>query len=143
LTLTVENADTDIDGSGKNYYGYLQFIEQADPDITLQLDVANLFTGPVPVEASDAESFIRKCSSRISYLHLKSARDGEPLTTLNGNPLDFKKIISIIHEAGVEYIAIELLTDKSEEQVFDNMSTSIDYLERESIISVSGKYDDN
>jgi len=136
LQLTVENADTDIDGSGKSYYGFLQFIEQTNQEVTLQLDVANLFTGPLPVNAWQAESFIRKCSSRISYLHLKSARDGEPLTVLDGNPLDFKTILSIIHEAGVRYIAIELLTDTSEEKVFENMSSSIDYLEKEGIIFI-------
>jgi sugar phosphate isomerase/epimerase len=136
LQLTVENADTDIDGSGKPYYGFLQFIEQTGPEVTLQLDVANLFTGPVPVNAGQAENFIRKCVSRISYLHLKSARDGEPLTVLDGNPLDFKTILSIIHEGGVRYIAIELLTDTSEEKVFENMSSSIDYLIKEGIISI-------
>jgi sugar phosphate isomerase/epimerase len=143
LRLTVENGATDIDGQGKSYYGFLQFIEQTDPEITLQLDVANLFTGPVPVSSNQAESFIRKCSSRISYLHLKSAKDGEPLTILKGNPLDFKTILSIIHEAEIKYIAIELLSDSSEQKVFENMASSIDYLVKEGIISIdekSGKY---
>jgi sugar phosphate isomerase/epimerase len=136
VQLTVENADTDIDGSGKPYYGFLQFLEQTDPEVTLQLDVANLFTGPVPVNAWQAESFIRKCGSRISYLHLKSARDGEPLTILDGNPLDFKTILSTIHEAGIKHIALELLTDTNEEKVFENMSSSIDYLKKEGIIII-------
>lgn len=135
MQLTVENADTDIDGYGKPYYGLSEFFEQTEPEVTLQLDTANLFTNAAQVTAEEAEAFIKKYASRISYLHLKSAKQGEPLAILDGNPLDFERIFSIVAEANVKYIAIELNAEIDERQVYKNMEFSMAYLLKKGILS--------
>lgn len=136
LRLVAENADTGIDGSGRSYYGLLQFMEQTDPKVLLQLDTANLFTGPEPVSSEQAERLIRKYASRISYLHLKSAKDGKPLVVLDRNPLDFETILSIMHNEGVEYVAIELVSEKEQQKNYQNMASSINYLVQKDIICI-------
>jgi sugar phosphate isomerase/epimerase len=134
--FTVENANTDIDGDGKPYYGLNEFFEHTDPIVKLQLDVANFFTGPVSVTPDQVKSFIKANARRISYLHLKSSREGKPLQVLDGNPLDFKTIFSIIHDYGIEYVAIELVPDQDEQQIYKNMALSIDYLIKEGLVSI-------
>jgi sugar phosphate isomerase/epimerase len=134
--FTVENADTDIQGREGLYYGLSDFFERCDPMVTLQLDAANLFTGPAVVTPANAERFIRDHASRISYVHLKTARDGVPLTVLDDNPLDFETILSIMHENGVYYIAIELSSGSGEQQIYGNLASSIEYLEKKGLINI-------
>lgn len=136
MGFTVENADTDIDGYDKPYYGLAEFFEETNLNVTLMLDTANFFTVPTPISPEEVKSFIEQNASRISYLHLKSARHGVASTVLNGNPLDFETIFSLIHDKGVNYIAIELDVVTDEQQVYKNIDTSIDYLVREGLISI-------
>lgn len=126
--FTVENADTALDGAGHPYAGVVQLFEAMDPGITLQLDTANLFTGPVPLSPEDAEAFIRRFAARISYLHLKSARDGQPLPVLDGNPLSFEAILGMLAGTGPIYVAIELGPNENAEHVYAHMTESLRYL---------------
>jgi sugar phosphate isomerase/epimerase len=132
--FTVENADAALDGRDRPYYGMIELMEEMASEVTLQLDTANLFTGPVPVTPEEAEAFIKRYAPRISYLHLKSARDGQALPVLDGNPLDFKTIFSILADHGPQYIAIELAPNKSAEQVFANMESGVNSLRREGLL---------
>lgn len=134
VRFTVENADPALTGQGKGFYGMTELLEATGPDVLLQLDTANLFTGPVPVSPEQAEAFIKRYAPRISYLHLKSARDGLALPVLDGNPLDFKRIFSILADYGPQYVAVELAPNESAAQVFANMEAGLDGLRREGLI---------
>lgn len=134
IRFTVENADVALDGRGRPYYGMTELLEATSPNVLLQLDTANLFTGPVPVTPQQAEEFIRKYATRISYLHLKSARDGKALPVLEGNPLDFKTILSMLADHGTQYIAIELSPGGTAEQVYANMKAGMDDLRTEGLL---------
>ncbi len=128
VKFTVENADSDIDGRGKPYYGLWEFFAQTNADVTLQFDTANFFTVPTEITAKEVEKFIRTYAFRISYLHLKSARDGQALPVLDDNALDFGAIFNIMHDFGVYYTAIELASVPDKHQVHENMDKSIEYL---------------
>lgn len=126
--FTVENADAALDGQGHPYVGMIELLDAMDPAITLQLDTANLFTAPVAVSAEEAEEFIQRYASRISYLHVKSAYEGEALPVLDGNPLGFAEIFSLLAEHAPIYAAIELGPNPDADSVYKNMALSIDYL---------------
>ncbi len=126
--LTVEHADAALDGRGQPYYGMVELLDAIDPAITLQLDTANIFTGPVEVTPAEAEAFIREFAHRISYLHVKSARDGQALPVLDGNPLEFKKIFSLLADQAPVYAAIEFGPNASAEMVYEHLRVSLDNL---------------
>lgn len=134
--LMVENADVVLDGSGKGCRGMVQLVEAMDPSIFLQLDTANLFTGPVPLAPQEAEAFIRTYARRIPYVHLKSARDRQAQPVLGGNPLGFKTILSLLTDTGtVPYVAIELASgEASGPEVFNNMQASLNWLKQNQFI---------
>ena len=134
VRFAVENADVALDGRSRSYYGITELLEATAPAVLLQLDTANLFTGSVPVTPEQAEKFIKKYASRVSYLHLKSARDGKALPVLDGNPLDFKTILSILAGHGTQYIAIELAPGGNAEQVYANMKAGLDGLRAEGLL---------
>jgi len=135
LRFTVENADVALDGRDQPYYGMWEFLEQTSPEVLLQLDTANLFTGSVAVNPAQAEQFLRNFSSRISYLHLKTAADGQALQSLQDNPLAFDTILDIAKQAGAHYIAIELNPGSAElPQIYQYMESSIEYLTQQDIL---------
>jgi sugar phosphate isomerase/epimerase len=125
--FTVENADAALDGRNQPYYGMIELLEAIDPAVTLQLDTANLFTGPVELSPVDAEAFIRQFAPRISYLHLKSAHNRQPLPVIDGNPLDFDTIFSLL-ESRPQWVAIELAPNESADQVYAAMEAALDAL---------------
>lgn len=137
VRFAVENSNGDIDGYGKPYYGLAEFFDTASPDVAWQLDTANFFWVPsVEITARQAESFTRKYAPRIAYIHLKSARDRKALPILDGNPLDFETIFSIMNEHKVCYIAIELDAIKDERQIYRNQAASVDYLILNGFVSI-------
>ncbi|MGE4488740.1 MAG: sugar phosphate isomerase/epimerase family protein [Kiritimatiellales bacterium] len=131
--LMIENADAVLDGSGKNCFGMMQLLDAVSPSVELQLDTANLFTGPEPVSPEQAEAFICRYADRISYVHLKSALNREAQPVLCGNPLDFRKIFDLLAENGSHpYVAIELASgNASAKQVYKNMQISREWLQKE------------
>ncbi len=135
--LMIENADVVLDGTGKDCFGMIQLMETVDPEILLQLDTANLFTGPQPVTPQQAEEFIRTYARRIIYVHLKSARDGKAQPVLSGNSLNFRTIFSLLAESGkTPHVAIELASGTANtQQVFKNMQSSLDWLRNEELIT--------
>lgn len=134
--LMIENADAVLDGSGKGCFGMTQLLDAVSPSIELQLDTANLFTGPEPVSPEDAEAFVRRYVQRISYVHLKSARDRKAQPVLCGNPLSLDVILDLLSSDGFSpYVAIELASgDASAEQVYKNMRISREWLLSEQVL---------
>ena len=63
--LMIENADVVLDGSKHDCLGLAKLMDVISPTIELQLDTANIFTGPTEVSPEEAEAFIRKYASRI------------------------------------------------------------------------------
>ncbi|WP_160300758.1 sugar phosphate isomerase/epimerase family protein [Kiritimatiella glycovorans] len=129
--LMIENADVVLEGSADGVIGMRRLLDELDPAVELQLDTGNLFTGDHPASPEEAAAFIRRYADRISYLHLKSARDGEALPVLDGNPLSFEKIADLLGDrAEPVYAAMELNSGSaSEEQVVENMRHSLKHLE--------------
>lgn len=136
IRFTVENADGALDGRDKPYYGMTELMEATVPEVTLQLDTANLFTAPVDVTPEEARAFIEAFASRISYLHLKTAQDRVPIRRLDDNPLPFTDIFDLIQPHGVRYIAIELGPDDEEARIYRNITRSIEYLKDAGLIRV-------
>jgi sugar phosphate isomerase/epimerase len=136
IRFTVENADGALDGRGQPYGGMIEFLEATLPGVTLQLDTANLFTGPIAVSPEQARAFVETYAERVSYLHLKSAQDGVPLRWLDGNPLEFMTIFDLVSAAGVRHIAIELGPDDDEKRIRQSMERSVEYLIQKGILRV-------
>lgn len=132
LRFTVENADGALDGRGQTYRGMTEFLLATEPGVLLQLDTANLFTGPVEVTPEAAEAFIRRFADRISYLHIKSARDRKALPVLDGNPLPFEQIFTLLESKGKRlYAAIELASGTAPvDEIYQNMKISISRLNK-------------
>ena len=132
----IENADVVLDGRGKRCYGMVQLMEVIDPSIVLNLDTANLFTGPAPLDPQEAEAFIRTYALSVPYVHLKSARDRQAQPVLGENPLDFKTILSLLTDTGtMPYVAIELASgDASGPEVFTHMQSSLNWLKQNKFI---------
>ncbi len=133
--LMIENADVILDGQPHGCFGLTQLFDTIDPTIELQLDTANIFTGPVEVKPQEAEAFIRKYASRISYVHIKSAKEMTAQPVLNGNPLKFKKTLDILTEDGASLnVAIELACLSNDSDVlFNNMRISLDWLKEQGL----------
>ena len=139
LTFAVENVDTDINGTGENYFGLLEFFKQSNSDVLIQLDVANIFIGPVNISSAQAEEFINQLASKISYTHLKSDLDGKALRVLSGGSLEFETLFQILHDNNANYVAIELASDSSivnESQVYKNIDESINYLLQKELVVI-------
>jgi sugar phosphate isomerase/epimerase len=128
--FSIENADAVLNGQGQPYHGMTELLQAIDPAVALQLDTANLFTGPDPVSPEEAEAFIRRFAARVSYLHLKSAREGVALPILDGNPLPFEQIFSLLATTGKPiYAAIELASGNAPvEEIYQNIKTSRHWL---------------
>lgn len=107
LRFAVENADAALDGRGKDYRGMTEFLSATAPQVLLQLDTANLFTGPVETTPEAAAEFIRTFADRVAYVHLKSARDGQPLPVVEDNPLAFRDILGLLAPHGAPPVVLE------------------------------------
>lgn len=108
LRFAVENADGALEGREQGYHGMIEFFAATNSDVLLQLDTANLFTGAVATHPEDATEFIRDMADRIAYVHLKSARNGKALSKIEGNPLGFREILTILSRGNrVPPVALE------------------------------------
>jgi sugar phosphate isomerase/epimerase len=134
LRFTVENADGALDGRGQTYRGMTEFLLATEPGVLLQLDTANLFTGPVEVTPEAAEEFTRAFARRIAYVHLKSAKDGKPLSRIEGNPLGFCEILKVITVHGSPPVVFELAPAEDDVAVRRNTVESIKGLVAEGLL---------
>lgn len=133
--LMIENANVVLDGSKHDCFGLAKLLDVISPTIELQLDTANIFTGPAEVSPQEAEAFIRKYASRISYVHIKSAKEMTTQPVLNGNPLAFETILDILCEGGRPINAAIELTCKSDdpEVLYGNMKESLKWLKKQGL----------
>jgi sugar phosphate isomerase/epimerase len=135
LQLVVENASEPLFADGVKLYGLTDFFQRADSDVGWQLDTGNFFAGakdkPSPEQV---EEFINLHADNLFYAHVKSVRNGEVLPSLGDHVLDFKTIFSIVSDFRVQYLAIELPSDKDERQNYRNLDLSLDYLQKKSLI---------
>jgi sugar phosphate isomerase/epimerase len=134
LRFTVENADGALDGRGQTYRGMTEFLLATEPGVLLQLDTANLFTGPVEVTPEAAEEFTRAFARRIAYVHLKSAKDRTPLSRIEGNPLGFREILKVITVHGSPPVVFELAPAEDDVAVRRNTVESIKGLVAEGLL---------
>lgn len=128
LTLSVENADTSLWGGAGEDFALADLFRELDPAVRWQLDTANLLTTPGTVTPAQAETFVREFASRVSYLHIKTARQGTALPVLQDNPLPFERILSCLASHPRIYAAIELAPADTEAAGWDNLQTSLSYL---------------
>lgn len=128
LRFAVENANGALDGRGQTYRGMTEFLFATNPGVLLQLDTANLFTGPVEVTPEAAAEFIRTFAPRIAYVHLKSAQDRKPLPKIEGNPLGFREILEVISVHGAPPVVFEFAPAEDADTVRRNTAESIQSL---------------
>lgn len=137
IRFVIENGDGDIDGYGKSYYGLADLFDQTDPHLLFQFDTANFFWVPkISITAEKAEAFLRRYASRMAYIHLKSAKDGQALPILADNPLNYDAVFSIMEENNVYYVAIELDAITDLHQIYKNHKASLQYLVQNNFISI-------
>lgn len=125
LRFAVENADAALDGRGKDYRGMTEFLSAAEPRVLLQLDTANLFTGPVETTPEAAADFIRAFAGRVAYVHLKSARDGKPMPVIANNPLHFGEILKDLGAHGAPPVVLELASAETAHAAGKNLRQSL------------------
>lgn len=136
LHYVIENAAEAFFGEKESYYGIADFFDKTSPDVGWQFDTANPFSvSRIHPPAEEVGRYLKAHADNLFYIHLKSAEDGQALTTLQSNPLPFDEVFQVMHDHEVPYVAIELQAVQSEEQAFENMSKSLQYLEREGFIS--------
>ncbi|MFI4912180.1 MAG: sugar phosphate isomerase/epimerase family protein [Sedimentisphaeraceae bacterium JB056] len=136
LTLVVENSNGDIDGRGKPYYGFAEILEQSGENVLWQFDTANFFTNSqIDITPEQVKKLLDEFGYKLSYVHLKSARNGTSQQTLTCNPLPFNFVFSRLAENDCEYVAIELASGGSEEDVYRNLSESMRYLEKSGFVN--------
>lgn len=134
LRFAVENANGALDGRGQTYRGMTEFLLATDPGVLLQLDTANLFTGPVEVTPEAAAEFVRAFAHRTAYVHLKSAKDRKPLSRVEGNPLGFREILKIIAEDKAPPVVFEFAPAEDSDTVRRNTAQSIQNLLGEGLL---------
>ena len=133
--LMIENANVVLNGQAHGCFGLAKLLDTISPTIELQLDTANIFTGPAEVSPEEAEAFIRKYASRISYVHIKSAKEMTAQPVLNENPLQIETILDILTEDGESLKAAIELSSKSDdpEVIYKNMKESLNWLKKKGL----------
>jgi hypothetical protein len=137
LQLVIENGMEALFGDGSAYFGLSDLFKQLNPAVGWQFDCANPFSvtriNHTPMEV---KNFLECNIDRLYYMHLKSSQKQQAQPVLTENPLAFDEIFSILAKHDKPYIAIELVAEKSEDQVFNNLSQSIKYLTNQGFITL-------
>ena len=138
LRFAVENANVVLEGQGLDCHGMSEFFSSTEPEVLLQLDTANLFTGPLEPSPQAAAEFIRTVADRVAYVHLKSARGGKALPVIEDNPLGFHKILEILADRGAPPVALELASAENADAVSRNIRQSLKNLVAGGLLRPSG-----
>ncbi len=129
LSILVENGAEAFFIEDESIFGTAHFLDATQGIVDFQLDTANAFSGNKPYPNPDRLlDFVEKNISRLKYIHLKSSKDGDALPYLQDSELDYERLFSMMSRAGIPYIAIELATVDSLEEVMHNHEKSILYL---------------
>ncbi|MEK6479511.1 TIM barrel protein [Catalinimonas sp. 4WD22] len=136
LQYVIENASESFFGKDGEYKGIADLFSRTNENVGWQFDTANPFSvSRVHPSAESVKLFLEEHANNLYYIHLKSAQNGQAQTTLMENPLPFAEVFSIMSAHDVPYIAIELQAVDNEEQAFDNMQKSLDYLRAQGFIT--------
>ena len=136
LQYVIENAAEAFFGEQEAYLGIADLFKETNNKVGWQFDTANPFSvSRVHPQAEAVAQYLNEHADNLFYIHLKSAVDGQAQTTLQPNPLPFAEVFQAMQAHEVPYVAIELQGVDSEQQAFENMSTSLLYLQQEGFIS--------
>ena len=137
VQFIVENVNEPVFGDGLNYFGLADFF--SNTTITgLQFDTGNPFTGTIRVQSNPEEvsGYLSKLGDRWITSQLKTIIEvgGTMQPTLTENPLPVERVITLMGQQNVKYVAIELLALDDKEQCFENHAQSIHFLKDKGIL---------
>lgn len=136
LQYVIENATESFFPEKGQYYGIADLFALVSKNVGWQFDTANPFSVSRVHPAPDSvKMYLEGHADNLHYIHLKSARDGAAQTVLMENLLDFATVFQVMNEHNVPYVAIELQAVDNEEQAYQNMATSVEYLQEQGFIS--------
>ena len=135
LKFIVENASGAFFGKDSSYFGFADFFRRT-MNVGLQFDTANPFQNNSREKSNpvEIEKFLTTITDRWLTTHLKSGKDGVFQPILDDNPLEFKKVLSLMSANNIVYVAFELNSVSDKETCFENHSKSIDYLIRKGLM---------
>ncbi len=134
VQLVLENGIEAVFSKDSLYFGIEDLFLQINT-IDLQFDTANPFSvSRVHSDPSKVKEFLQTNCYRLAYIHLKSSHDGHAQPFLTANPLPFSDIFEILHNYGINYIAVELSTVFNENEVYQNHDKSILFLKEKGFI---------
>lgn len=130
LQFIVENGNEAFFGNSPEYYGFAEFFDCIDTNVGLQFDTSNPFQNISRSKSNpdQVEQYLTSVADRWVTTHLKSGKDGVFQPVLNENPLDLGKVLSLMNDFNIPYVAFELAGVSDKQECFDNHSKSISYL---------------
>jgi sugar phosphate isomerase/epimerase len=135
IHLVIENSCEPLSGDGIAVFGLKDFFQRTGSEVGWLFDTGNFFAGardnPTPTQVID---FLKHNGDNLFYLHVKSIQNGQELPALGDSILNFGTILPIISEYRVQYLVIELPSDKDDRQNYRNLDQSLDYLRKKSFI---------
>jgi len=137
LQLLVENSDESFFGHGPEYYGLTDFFEKTSKT-GFQFDISNPFrkSSRVRSDPDEVMNYMSQLGSRWVSSHIKTIQviGGEMQPVLTENPLPVERVIKLMGEMKVTYVALELLAVEDKDQCFRNHSQSIHFLRDKGVL---------
>jgi len=137
MQLLVENSDESFFGNGPEYYGLTDFFEKT-VRTGFQFDISNPFrkSSRVRSDPDKVMDYMSRLGSRWVSSHIKTIQvtGGEMQPVLTENPLPVEKVIKLMGEMKVPYVALELLAVEDKDQCFRNHSQSILFLRDKGVL---------
>lgn len=129
LQFVIENGTEPLYGKEPEYFGFADIIDKAREEVGWQFDTANPFSVSRVHSSSDTViAFLDRHISKLSYIHLKSAKSGVPQRFLTDNPVAFEKVFQALTKQNIPYVAIELQAVDDENQAYQNLEKSVGFL---------------
>jgi sugar phosphate isomerase/epimerase len=134
LQLVLENGMEALEGDG-NYFGLNDLLSRVNSDVYWQCDSANMFgVSRVVTKPDRAEAFLNQFVERMRYIHLKTSKNAVNQPVLGDSDLDLEVFLAAMSEHDVPYIAIELHGTTSEENTYESIEKSLEYLKKRGLI---------
>ena len=131
LKLSVENAREGLRGDGMTTFGTTELFGKQGVNVNVgwQLDTANFFSvSRVTNSSNEVKQLLEANSERIDYTHLKSSKDGQSQPILGSNDLPLGTYLECLAKKGNAYVAIELPSTDTLEEIYANHTKSLAYL---------------
>ncbi len=137
VKFIVENFNETFFGDGINYFGLSDFF--AETELTgFQFDISNPFrnTSRLKADPEKVIQFLSTLGNRWVTSHLKTILRGEVQPVLTDNPIPVGKVIELMDQQNVIYVALELdgVTDKK--QCYSNHAESLQFLKDKGILKI-------